>query len=36
VRQDEDDCSAVIADDEEVDLSEKPVDRGGTNVLIRL
>jgi phosphate uptake regulator len=36
VRQDEDDCSAVIADDEEVDLLEKQVDRGGTNVLIRL
>jgi phosphate transport system protein len=35
VRQDEDDCSAVIADDEEVDLLEKQVDRGGTNVLIR-
>jgi phosphate transport system protein len=35
VRQDEDDCSAVIADDEEVDLLEKQVDRGGTNILIR-
>jgi phosphate transport system protein len=35
VHQDEDDCSAVIADDEEVDLLEKQVDRGGTNVLIR-
>src|ERR1700719_5124081 len=35
VQQDEDDCSAVIADDEEVDLLEKQVDRGGTNVLIR-
>ena len=35
LRQDEDDCSAVIADDEEVDLLEKQVDRGGTNVLIR-
>jgi phosphate transport system protein len=35
VRRDEDDCSAVIADDEEVDLLEKQVDRGGTNILIR-
>jgi phosphate transport system protein len=35
VRQDEDDCSAVIADDEEVDLLEKQVDRGGTYILIR-
>ena len=35
VHQDEDDCSAVIADDEEVDLLEKQVDRAGTNVLIR-
>ena len=35
VQQDEDDCSAVIADDEEVDLLEKQVDRGGTNILIR-
>ena len=35
IRQDEDNCSAVIADDEEVDLLEKQVDRGGTNVLIR-
>jgi phosphate transport system protein len=35
VRQDEDDCSAVIADDEEVELLEKQVDRGGKNVLIR-
>jgi phosphate transport system protein len=33
--RDEDDCSAVIADDEEVDLLEKQVDRGGTNILIR-
>ena len=33
--QDEDDCSAVIADDEEVDLLEKQVDRGGTYILIR-
>jgi phosphate transport system protein len=35
VTQDEDDCSAVIADDEEVDLLEKQVDRAGTNILIR-
>jgi phosphate transport system protein len=35
VHRDEDDCSAVIADDEEVDLLEKQVDRSGTNVLIR-
>jgi phosphate transport system protein len=35
VQRDEDDCLAVIADDEEVDLLEKQVDRGGTDVLIR-
>jgi len=35
IERDEDDCSAVIADDEEVDLLEKQVDRAGTNVLIR-
>jgi phosphate transport system protein len=35
VERDEGDCSAVIADDEEVDLLEKQVDRGGTDVLIR-
>jgi phosphate transport system protein len=35
VQRDEDDCSAVIADDEEVDLLVKQVDRGGTNILIR-
>src|SRR5262249_225928 len=35
VQRDEDACSAVIADDEEVDLLVKQVDRGGTNVLIR-
>jgi phosphate transport system protein len=35
VQGDEDDCFAVIADDEEVDLLEKQVDRVGTNVLIR-
>ena len=34
-QRDEDYCSAVIADDEEVDLLEKQVDRGGTNILIR-
>jgi phosphate transport system protein len=35
VYQDADDCSAVIADDEEVGILEKQVDRCGTNVLIR-
>ncbi|MBV9105942.1 MAG: hypothetical protein JO313_07950 [Verrucomicrobia bacterium] len=35
VERDDDYCSAVIADDEEVDLLEKQVDRGGTNILIR-
>ena len=35
VQRDEDDCSAVIADDEEVDLLVKQVDRGGTNILMR-
>lgn len=35
IQEDEDYCSAVIADDEEVDLLEKQVDRGGTDVLIR-
>jgi phosphate transport system protein len=35
VQRDEDYCSAVIADDEEVDLLEKQVDRAGTSVLIR-
>jgi phosphate transport system protein len=35
VQRDEDDCSAVIADDDEVDLLVKQVDRGGTNILIR-
>ena len=35
IERDEDDCSATIADDEEVDLLEKQVDRGGTNILIR-
>jgi phosphate transport system protein len=34
-QRDEDDCSAVIADDEEVDLLVKQVDRSGTNILIR-
>jgi phosphate transport system protein len=34
-QRDDDYCSAVIADDEEVDLLEKQVDRGGTNVLLR-
>lgn len=35
VQRDEDSCSAVIADDQEVDLLEKQVDRGGTNILMR-
>src|SRR5438132_5352335 len=35
VQRDDDYCSAVIADDEEVDLLEKQVDWGGTNVLLR-
>jgi phosphate transport system protein len=35
VERDEAYCSAVIADDEEVDLLEKQVDRAGTNILIR-
>jgi phosphate transport system protein len=35
VERDDDYCSAVIADDEEVDLLEKQVDRGGTSILIR-
>jgi phosphate transport system protein len=34
-QRDEDYCSAVIADDEEVDLLERQVDRGGTSILIR-
>jgi len=35
IEADDDFCSAVIADDEEVDLLEKQVDRAGTNVLMR-
>jgi phosphate transport system protein len=35
LQEDEDYCAGVIADDEEVDLLEKAVDRDGTNVLIR-
>jgi phosphate transport system protein len=35
IQRDDDYCSAAIADDEEVDLLEKQVDRGGTNVLLR-
>jgi phosphate transport system protein len=34
-RCDEDDCSAAIADDQEVDLLVKEVDQAGTKVLIR-
>jgi phosphate transport system protein len=33
--RDEDDCLAAIADDEEVDLLVKQVNRSGTNLLIR-
>jgi len=35
IERDEDLCATVIADDEEVDLLEKQVDRAGTNVLVR-
>jgi phosphate transport system protein len=35
LRRDDDDCSAVIADDEEVDLLEKTVDKEGTAILLR-
>jgi phosphate transport system protein len=35
VQRDEDYCSAVIADDEEVALLERQVDRAGTDILIR-
>jgi phosphate transport system protein len=35
VTRDDDSCAAVIADDEEVDLLERQVGRGGTNILIR-
>jgi phosphate transport system protein len=35
INRDEDFCAAVIADDEEVDLIEKQVDQGGTDVLMR-
>ena len=35
VERNDDYCSAVIADDEEVDLLERQVDRGGTSILIR-
>jgi phosphate transport system protein len=35
VQRDDDYCSGVIADDEEVDLLVKQVDRVGTNILIR-
>jgi phosphate transport system protein len=34
VERDDDYCAGVIADDEEVDLLEKQIDRGGTHVLI--
>jgi phosphate transport system protein len=34
-KRDEDFCAAVIADDEEVDLLEKQVDRAGTDILMR-
>jgi len=35
LRRDVDDCAAVIADDEEVDLLEKTVDKEGTAILLR-
>ena len=35
LRRDDDDCAAVIADDEEVDLLEKTVDKEGTAILLR-
>jgi phosphate uptake regulator len=35
LERDEDACSAVIADDQEVDLLVKQVDKAGTSVLIR-
>ena len=35
LRRDDDDCAAVIADDEEVDLLEKTVDKEGTSILLR-
>ena len=35
LRRDDDDCSGVIADDEEVDLLEKTVDKEGTAILLR-
>src|SRR6516165_12571295 len=33
--RDEDSCAAVIADDEEVDLLEKQVDKEGTRILLK-
>jgi phosphate transport system protein len=33
--RDDDDCAAVIADDEEVDLLEKQVDKEGTTILLK-
>jgi phosphate transport system protein len=33
--RDDDNCAAVIADDEEVDLLEKAVDKEGTSILLR-
>ena len=35
LRRDDDNCAAVIADDEEVDLLEKTVDKEGTAILLR-
>jgi phosphate transport system protein len=35
IRRDDDNCAAVIADDEEVDLLEKTVDKEGTSILLR-
>src|SRR6516164_4071056 len=33
--RDDDSCAAVIADDEEVDLLEKQVDKDGTSILLK-
>jgi phosphate transport system protein len=34
-QRDDDFCAAVIADDDEIDVLEKQVDRGGTDILVR-
>ena len=35
IQRDEDGCSAVIADDEEVDVLEKQIDKEGVEIMIR-